>query len=332
MLKKTIDVIEFIPHKKNNTKVTSTVNNIPLKLKLNGTWSKKINHLRTQHENNIKTEENETNNGYIIEADVNYEDFIKYADGLLCDTKDRVFFINGSVLIYEFVTDIHEQTASFIVGEIKYHNNNTRNSLNISGASRITFNAGTAAIPNNVSYEPDQSIKPQNRVGPQANNTGLPFPTLVVEVGYSQSLQSLNTKALQYLNPNINIQMVICVKIWNRCPNNTFRALMMFYRRGFAGTNPEQIISFGTAPLHHETRNTINGWNLNANQLSGFGITVNGIPTPVCNQAGMALYTLQIPSADLYNGVAAGVPVCVPATIPLDLFDLQTLINRIPHF
>ncbi|KYR02045.1 hypothetical protein DLAC_00842 [Tieghemostelium lacteum] len=132
--------------------------------------------------------------------------------------------------------------------------------------------------------------------------------------------------------------MVISVSIWSRRNNNnnnnnnTFQALMLFYRRGFPGTNPEQIISFGTAPLHLDTRNTINGWTLNANQISGFGITVSGNPTPACNQAGMAQYTLQIPSSDLFNGVPGGVPVGIPVTIPLDLFNLQTRLNDNPQF
>ncbi|KYQ93218.1 hypothetical protein DLAC_05856 [Tieghemostelium lacteum] len=314
-------------------KLTSTIVNVPLKLKNDGAWSTKINRLRLQHENERRTEDNETNIGYIIETDVSYEEFIKHVDRLLGDTKDRVFFVNGNVLIYEFVINIHEETSHWISRRIT-NNHQVDEACRISGSSRINFNAGTAAAPNNVSYEPDESIIPNNRGGPQANVSGSPFPTLVVEVGYSQTFQSLHTKALQYLNPNTNIQMVICVKFWNRIANNnnTFRALMLFYRRGFAGTNPEQIISFGTSPLHHETRNTINGWNLNANQTSGFGITVNGIPTPVCNQAGMAPYTLQIPSADLFNGVAGGVPVGVPATIPLDLFNLQTRVNNIPQF
>ncbi|KYQ93308.1 hypothetical protein DLAC_05974 [Tieghemostelium lacteum] len=303
----------------------------PLKLKIDGSWRLKVNELRIKHENEIRTEENETNIGYIIETDVSYDEFIKGVDKLLGDAKVRVFFINGNVLIYEFVQRLHERTSNWISGEI-YHNQNVHDTCSVDGSLRINLNIGTALIPNKISYEPDQSITPNGR-GPPLMVDNSPFPTLVVEVGYSQSPQSLHTKALHYLNPLSNIQLVICVKIWSRNPaNQNFRALMMFYRRGFAGTNPEQIISFGTSPLHHETRNTLNGWNLPVNQITGFGVTINGVPTPACNQAGMAQYILQIPSAELYNGVAGGVPNGVPANIPLDLFNLQTKINDIQTF
>ncbi|KYQ92574.1 hypothetical protein DLAC_06563 [Tieghemostelium lacteum] len=315
---------------------------VSLELKNDGSWGTKIKQLRIQHENDRRTEENEANNGYIIETDVSYEEYIKNAVRLLDNSKVRVFFINGQVLIYEFPVIVNEVTSDELYIGIRFNNNFTRNSLGGTGSSDINFNAGTVAIPNNVSYQPDQSILPNGRVG-LINMNNLPYPTLVVEVGYSQSLQSLHTKALQYLNANTDIQMVICVSIWPRRPNNTFQALVLLYRRGFApGVNPEDIISFGTAPLHHDTHGTINGWNLAPNQLRGFGVTINGVQTPACNQAGMAQYTLQIPSADLYHGVplapsVAGlpptnIPAGVPANIPLDLFNLQTRINNIPIF
>ncbi|KYQ93580.1 hypothetical protein DLAC_11606 [Tieghemostelium lacteum] len=94
-MRNTYDCKESIPlnvqintGKKNKIQSTPSVAvKVPLKLKIDGSWTLKVNELRIKHGNEIRTEENETNTGYIIETDVSYDEFIKHVDRLLGDTK-----------------------------------------------------------------------------------------------------------------------------------------------------------------------------------------------------------------------------------------------------
>ncbi|CAI2187735.1 19609_t:CDS:1, partial [Funneliformis geosporum] len=68
---------------------------------------------------------------------------------------------------------------------------------------------------------------------------------------------------------------------------------------------PDIVISFGTAPLHHNTigflTNTVGV--LHANITGGFGFSATA-----CNAPGIPNYQLHIPAVELFNGSPVGIP------------------------
>lgn len=79
------------------------------------------------------------------------------------------------------------------------------------------------------------------------------------------------------------------------------------------------IISFGTAPLHPSTIDSL----LNDVGVPIANITGVGFVTTACDAPGIPTYQLHIPSIELFNGVPGGVPVEAVNGFYLDLWELQ---------
>jgi hypothetical protein len=67
--------------------------------------------------------------------------------------------------------------------------------------------------------EPDISIRPRHRPRPQqgapaAYDEGTPYLTMMVEVGYSQSLADLHRTAALYFSQQTTIRIVLAIKIF----------------------------------------------------------------------------------------------------------------------
>ena len=188
-------------------------------------------------------------------------------------------------------------------------NLNTANDTLVGGtALRLTFG------PNNV-LEPDGTWKPEGLGAPPAlsDGAGVIYPTVVFEVGYTESTVSLHNLAPIYLGPNTSIQLYVAVKIFKRRVGGTFAMLALIYSRANAPvTTPVQVISCGTAPIVQRSLPP-----LLQPLLTGVGIP----PAPACNLAGLPQYQLHLPLASIYQGV--GVPPGLPLNFDLDLFQLQ---------
>ena len=82
-------------------------------------------------------------------------------------------------------------------------------------------------------------------------------------------------------------------------------------------SHPSQIISFGTADLPTAAVNLLVACtNTPAVNLRGVGFG-----DPPFNAAGIAAYQLNLPTAELYDGVLTGIPVGIPGIICIDLFN-----------
>lgn len=172
--------------------------------------------------------------------------------------------------------------------------------------------------PNNV-LEPDIELRPGGLGVPPAlaDGAGDPYPTVFIEIGFSEAVISLHNLAPIYLGPNTSVQLYVAIKIYRRLPNQTFALLALLYSRtNLLVTTPLLAISCGTAPVMRgrlplAIRPLLTG--------VGFG-------GPACNQAGLPAYQLPLPVAAIYGGVAA--PAGLPVNFNIDLFRIQRQIYR----
>lgn len=120
--------------------------------------------------------------------------------------------------------------------------NTANDTLRSATASRLT-----------IAREPDGEWRPRALGVPPAlarDTTGLPFPTVVVEVACSETTSSLHTLAPIYLGANTSIQLYVGIKIFPRRANGKFAMLALLYSRAnLPFTTPVQAISCGTAPI-----------------------------------------------------------------------------------
>ncbi|CAG8629851.1 15003_t:CDS:2, partial [Acaulospora morrowiae] len=121
-------------------------------------------------------------------------------------------------------------------------------------------------------YRSDACVKPRKRRHPQRQAVSARAnPTMVIEIGSTESLNSLHELATEYFSPRINIQMYLAIKLFPRRQDRTFALLALFYRRDKPNpTVPCIAKSFGTANLHiSATRFLLNIPNFPANNLTG---------------------------------------------------------------
>ncbi|GAM21092.1 hypothetical protein SAMD00019534_042670 [Acytostelium subglobosum LB1] len=173
--------------------------------------------------------------------------------------------------------------------------------------------------------EADSSIIPSGRPDPVPEGELVaigthPFPTLVIEVGVSETVASLHYKAKLYLSNFTDIQVVLCIKIFPpRSANYKFSALALLYRRSVSTETPVQVISFGAVPYDLPMAYAVD---------QGFGhATGNTMAVNIPPVANNPLYLIQIPTAEIYNGDINGVPNDVEDNVTIDLFNLMILID-----
>jgi hypothetical protein len=176
---------------------------------------------------------------------------------------------------------------------------------------------------------PEAYIRPRNLPQPPpgagADPQNTPYPTLVVEIGLSESTGSLHNLAAEYFDPRTTIRVYIAVKIWPQRPNGTFAALGLLYLRGnVPNTTPVQAISFGTAQIHQTAINSMPA-------VIPPLITGNhGFGAPLCNAHNVPGFQITVPPNELYHVVPGGVPVgaagAAPPNLDVDLFELLEMI------
>eukprot|EP01133_Synstelium_polycarpum_P017026 gene17026-20283_t len=144
-------------------------------------------------------------------------------------------------------------------------------------------------------------------------------------------------KPQRFLELRTSVRVVIGIKVFERRAAGTFALIVMVYLRGVnlvagaVGTErPNTIISCGTAPPEPTSAlPTLVNLTPPGVLWRGLGATApNGAADPICNAAAMPLYQIQIPVAELYNGVAGGPLPDLPANINVDLFQIQQKVER----
>jgi len=181
--------------------------------------------------------------------------------------------------------------------------------------------------------EPDGSFIPNNR--PRVATRI--WPTFILEVGFSDRLIDSHNDAQRWL-ATTQVRVVLIISIWPQRTDGTFQAVAMRYRQPVvapaagAAILADQAISFGTARLHHQSVTVLNNLIAPAPPvpapptLSGW-LAGAALQLP-CNAAGLAQYQLLLPTADLFQGVPAGVPAGLLLNINIDLFEVQQKVNN----
>ncbi|GAM21515.1 hypothetical protein SAMD00019534_046900 [Acytostelium subglobosum LB1] len=305
---------------------------------------------------------------YVLEENVSLERFLSYEKG---NPKVKLQYDNGTVYITQlYPSVIHDRIAPWIM---VYMIQNRMDHLMSEQGRMMDVAPG-------IRYMADNCIIPTGRPDPVAggllasNPGNHPFPIIIIEVGvHSSSLDLLHQRAVNYLGATTDIQFVICIKLFSRYPNQnhlggpvnalgvppatTFCALAFLYRRaaGLAPIRPTHVVSFGARPLvHGPTITFFTGLGVPQASILGYKhpIAANPYfapPAPVLGvlpPAVPAQYLLQLPIAEVFNGVPGGVPVIHPpgllgpddpglpnpATIDVDLCTLRKMIEATPNF
>jgi len=264
-----------------------------------------------------ETEDEGIPHSLVIAENVSAVEFLKKAPerGLLC----KIALVGGKVIIYELNSKTHGKVQTEIVRQLGNFNvNHANNGLEV--ATEVDILLG----PNTVRRS-DNFLMPRglpNRPPGQGMDGGTePYPTFVAEVGYSESLDSLHSLAVEYFNARSTIQVYLAVKIWARRDDNTFSALALLYRRNAPNptTTPVQAISFGSARIHGNSLNTMPG-------VIPPLITGNhGALPQACDGGGLPAFHINIPLANLYHGVPGGVPANLQplGNFQIDLYQIQ---------
>nr|CAG8435111.1 7522_t:CDS:2 [Entrophospora candida] len=131
-----------------------------------------------------------------------------------------------------------------------------------------------------------------------ANNLRTVYPTMIIEVGHTQSFPGLHQKIFE---PHVDHTIVLIVVL---CLCTSLTPLI-----------PVRVISFGTASPHQNTvtyiTNINNGMGVPPDNFIGVGCidSSNGDHNyPLCNVAGIATYQTSIPAAELFDGDTHGIP------------------------
>ncbi|EGG23514.1 hypothetical protein DFA_05647 [Cavenderia fasciculata] len=263
-------------------------------------WESKITLLKEIHLNSNRRDDDESDRveiepPYIIAKGVTMKKFLERRErdllGHLKNTK--LAFVNGDVLVYELE---NSEARAILTGWFSgwITKSHVDPFIQITGSTDIIISP-------NIVRQPDNSFRP--RGGKEG-----PFPrssTMVVEVGYLQSLQSLQDKAIQYLGVATEIQIV----------------LSLLYDRSHSVNHPQTVISFGTSPLNYTNQNIINSWYNPP--------TTTPTPSPSPSQStNDNTCILEIPTSSLFHGVVHQLEG-IPVTIPLNLLQLRSELNDI---
>lgn len=191
----------------------------------------------------------------------------------------------------------------------------------------------------------DFAIEPRHVPAP---GTGyVPRPRMIIEVGKTETIESLNSLAGEYFSNSVQsslVQVYLSIKMFSRRTNDTVAMVATLYLRNnqvpnlalnqptpppntpptvpMTNTIPNLVISFGTAPLHQVSRTFINNIGVRSDRIIGF-LQPND---PACVAAGMANYQINIPSNLLFCDYPGGVPHGIPNNFTLDLWNVQQYI------
>lgn len=181
----------------------------------------------------------------------------------------------------------------------------------------------------NSYYTADLAIRPQDLpkapLGQGSNSEGNAYPTLVVEVGKSESVPSLHNLSTAYFSSRTTIQIYIAIKMFSKHQDGTTPMLALRYlRTNRNNTVPDVIVSFGTGSLHHETRKFLT----DTVGIPLANITGVGFSATACDAPGIPIYQLHIPAAEIFKGSPSGVPLGAINGFNLDLWEIKRVILK----
>lgn len=189
---------------------------------------------------------------------------------------------NGTVFAYEVPSDPHGQATTEIQSFFRNFCVNT--------ANRTLQTWGETDLCDGF-VAPDCCMIPVGRPTPPIGTRyGKGYPTLVVEVGITQTIPQLHARAAVYFAAATNIRLYLAFKLYK---NGAM--LLLSYQRSNAAPLVPDAISFGRHNLHHTAVTSVNA-------LLPTTFTGVGCPGGVaCNAAGIAMYQVQLLVVDLFN-------------------------------
>ncbi|CAG8473053.1 3687_t:CDS:1 [Diversispora eburnea] len=256
--------------------------------------------------------------GIIIDKNVSLSTYLEFCKGEP-SISVKHHLIDGKIEAYEMPLDPH----SLIQAKLTNIMDNWNDQLLAMGETDIIVNANSV-------YRPDICVRPVNRRRPSRaqaiNSTGLPYPTMVVEIGSTESLNHMHDKVANYFSVRTTIQIYLAIKLYLRLQNNTFALLALLYLRNNQNpTIPVIAKSFGIASLSNISRAyLLNTIRVPVNMITGVDDEFGGIP---CNGANIPGYQIDIPAELLFNDVPDGVPGDAPVNFNIDLWKLQNRIS-----
>lgn len=218
-----------------------------------------------------------------------------FFDDFLTAHEDRMGvsleYRDSCIFAYECpVSAIHERVSIAVYDSLRaaigIH------AFNFSGGAPSCWVGGSLRMP-------DASLTPRAKPNPgigavgAADNKGVAYPNVIVEVAVSQPLADVFSKAAEWVGASTTVQQAIVVKVGDALGGGARDLHAYSFVRG-AGANPVETIDF-SIPLH----------------------SAAGPGSP-----GMQL---RVPLAGLYFQVAGGSPAGMADPLELDLFVAQQL-------
>ncbi|KAF0404052.1 hypothetical protein F8M41_009106 [Gigaspora margarita] len=199
-----------------------------------------------------------------------------------------VIFIRGEVIAYEIPSPVHASVAAILSHLLLLWSNR-----HLVVYSELDITVGTTS-----EYCTDIAAEPRQTPPPTPGS--VLQPTIIIEVARTETLNSLDS--LTVPNPALNVP---------NPPPNTPPMITL------ANTTPNLAISFGTAPLNHQSTAFINNTGISIGRLTGF-LQCTDI---ACTAAGMQNYQITIPANLLF--MPQVVPTGVPNNFTIDLWEVQ---------
>jgi hypothetical protein len=253
----------------------------------------------------------------ILAENISLEDFLKVFLDYIENEQDlpvKIRLVDGKVIAYETALTPHAVVASY-VSSLAWNNQ-------LAGGCEENLIVG----PNSY-FVADATIRPWNVPKPPparaCNSSGYAYPTMVVEVGLSQSIRNLHELAPIYFSRRTTILIFLVIKIFPTRQNNTRAMVAMLYLRTSQTPNvPVAVISFGNAQLNNLVVRFIQ-------TTVGANVTGNITGAPPCNGPNIPNYLLNIPANALFRGAPGGVPNGLAGGINIDLWQIQNIILRL---
>ncbi|CAG8760213.1 6468_t:CDS:1 [Dentiscutata erythropus] len=251
----------------------------------------------------------------IIAKNVSLETYTKY-----CKAERKlpvkIRLIDGNIIAYEVTLADH----GVVVCEISNLIYGWDDQLNGAFAEDLILESSYCTA--------DLTIRPRDlpppHPGHESNSSGAPYPTMVTEVGYIETVSSLHDLSTRYFSSRTTIQIYLVIKLFPIRQDHTRAMLAMRYlRTNQYPTAPDVVISFGTAPLHNKTIDfLLNNMGVPDANITGVG-RFNAI---ACNGPRIPNYQLNIPAAELFNGTPNGIPPNAVGGFDLDLWKIQNAV------
>ncbi len=253
---------------------------------------------------------NELENGIVVARNISLKAFLNYKEtGLTVNVR----LLDGKVIIHEVPLGSHGAVA----GEIGRQMVIWHNDLRIFVERDVIVNMNSVLHPDG-SIQPYQLPRPP--VGQDCDSSGWAYPTVVVEVGLSEGLESLHSLAGRYFSVRTTIQVYIAIKIFGYRRNGTRTLVAFVYEH--TSPNPRRPIlikSFGTASMHRRSVRFFIRKGIPNHNITGFG----RFSAPPCNGSGIQIYQINIPAAAIFHGSNIAIPNNLVNGFNLDLYKLQ---------